>query len=333
MVEANYGGMIQGMVGMIALCLLSACAPVSEPLMALWRSPTPTPTATPTATLTPTATPTPTATLTPTPQPPTLLLQAEPLAAQQGQTVLVRVTLDRAATLNGDFDGQSLTFFYDSPTEAWALVAVPPWSALGPRPLLVEAVAPEGQRVWQEVSVSVQESAFAVQQIDVPPDQGELLRPGLRPAEDRYLDRLFQPASPQPLWQGTFLLPAEGVRSSPFGARRSYQGGPLVGYHGGLDIAAPEGTPVHAAAPGTVLLAEPLFIRGNVVVLDHGVGVHTLYFHLAELSVAAGQTVTQGQQLGLMGSTGLSTGAHLHWEVRVGGIFVDPDEWLTRPFR
>ncbi|MBA3530852.1 MAG: hypothetical protein H0T73_02870, partial [Ardenticatenales bacterium] len=218
------------------LLTLSGCADAEEAMVSLWA--TPTATATPTSTPTPTATPTPTVTPTPTPLPPTLIMSLSPEVPQQGQTLLVRVTLDRAAVLNGDFDGQRLTFLYPTPTEAWALVAVPPWSQVGDRALVVEAVAPDGQSTRQSLAVSVQESPFEVQAIDVSSEQADLLAPGLRQAEDHYLATFLQTVSAEPLWDGPFGLPAEGIWSSPFGARRSYQGGPATGYHGGLDIAA-----------------------------------------------------------------------------------------------
>ncbi|MBA3532526.1 MAG: M23 family metallopeptidase, partial [Ardenticatenales bacterium] len=94
-----------------------------------------------------------------------------------------------------------------------------------------------------------------------------------------------------------------------------------------------EGTSIYAPAVGTVVMAEPLFVRGNAIILDHGAGVYTLYFHLAQIDVAPGQQVAQGEQIALMGTTGLSTGSHLHWEVRVGEVFVDPSEWFAQEFR
>lgn len=289
-------------------------------------SPTATPTQTPTATLTPTPTPT------PTPLPVTIAVAVAPESPAQGQTIQIRVTLDRAATLYGDWDGQPITFLYNSPTEAWAVMPVPPWNAIGERYLLVEAVAPEGQRSYLQLPITVIETPFEVQYIDVPAEQADLLATGLRPAEDRYLRGVLDTFTPDVYWNGTFLLPAEGIRTSPFGARRSYQGGPPTGYHGGIDVAAPEGTAIYAAAAGVVVLAEPVFVRGNLVIIDHGVGVHSLYFHLSQLNVTVGQRVTAGELIGLMGTTGLSTGSHLHWEVRIGDSFVDPDEWLTQEF-
>ena len=117
--------------------------------------------------------------------------------------------------------------------------------------------------------------------------------------------------------------------TSPYGSRRTYGNSPTITAHAGEDFSAAAGTPVLAPAAGTVVLAEPLFVRGNAVVLDHGGGVYTGYWHLSELNVQPGEQVAAGQQLGAVGSTGLSTGAHLHWEMRVGGLPVDPLQWLA----
>ncbi len=336
-------GLLSLLVGLaLSFTLLSSDAE-ADPLRAFLASPTPTlmPTATPTLTPvptptftpSPTATPPPTATPEPTPLPPALSVSVSPQNPAQGQTIVVRVTLDRAASVSGDWDGQPLTFLYNSPTDAWALVGVPTWSLTGERPLTIEAAPPDGQPTRERLSVPVAETAFEVQNIDVPEEQYDLLRVGFRPAEDEYIVPALRQVSPEPLWDGPFTLPAEGVRSSPFGARRSYVGGPPTGYHGGLDIAAPEGVPIFAPATGVVVMAESLFVRGGFIMLDHGAGVHTLYYHLSEISVTPGQRVERGEQLGLMGTTGLSTGSHLHWEVRIGEVFVDPDEWLTQDFR
>ena len=86
-----------------------------------------------------------------------------------------------------------------------------------------------------------------------------------------------------------------------------------------------------APADGVVALAEPLHIRGNAVILDHGRGIFTGYWHLSEFRVKPGQIVKRGDILGLVGNTGLSTGAHLHWEMRIDGVAVDPLQFLTEP--
>ena len=106
----------------------------------------------------------------------------------------------------------------------------------------------------------------------------------------------------------------------------------MTSYHTGHDYGADAGTPVLAPITGTVALAEPLQVRGNVVILDHGLGVYSGFWHLSQIDVAAGQTVGEGEVVGLVGNTGLSTGPHLHWEMRVLGVPVDPVQWTQQAF-
>ena len=130
------------------------------------------------------------------------------------------------------------------------------------------------------------------------------------------------------LWQGPFILPAQGEISSAFGTIRSYNGGPYDSFHEGLDIANVVGTPIVAPARGRVVLAEPDFlVRGGAIILDHGWGVHTGFWHQSQLLVKVGDMVEQGQIIGRMGAKGMVTGPHVHWDVRIGSTNVSPLEW------
>lgn len=126
---------------------------------------------------------------------------------------------------------------------------------------------------------------------------------------------------------GIMLWPANGPQTSPFG----YRFHPVLKYrrlHAGIDIGAPYGSVVKAAASGTVILANYSGGYGNRVVIDHGSGISTLYGHMSRLGVSSGQTVTKGQRIGNIGSTGISTGPHLHFEVRINGKPVNPRKYL-----
>lgn len=112
-----------------------------------------------------------------------------------------------------------------------------------------------------------------------------------------------------------------GVRSNPFG-------GSSLEYHKGQDISAPSGTPVVAAADGSIVIAGWLRGYGQVVYIDHGNGITTRYGHLSRIDVAVGQSIKQGERLGLVGSTGRSTGPHLHYEVRINGQPTSPIRYL-----
>ena len=120
-----------------------------------------------------------------------------------------------------------------------------------------------------------------------------------------------------------FALPLQGTTTSLFGHRRFFNGQPR-NPHSGLDIAAPTGTPIRAAAPGRVTLADDLYFNGNTLFIDHGQGLITMYCHMSKLLVAAGDRVAQGQEIGLVGATGRVTGPHLHWSVSLNGNRVDP---------
>ncbi|MFK7996452.1 MAG: M23 family metallopeptidase [Granulosicoccus sp.] len=121
----------------------------------------------------------------------------------------------------------------------------------------------------------------------------------------------------------TFIWPVAGPVSSPFGLRRFFNDQPRRP-HGGIDIAAPEGTPIMAAADGVVLEANDYFFNGNSVFIEHGLGLQTFYAHLSRIDVTNGERVTQGQVIGAVGATGRVTGPHLHWSVGLNGTWVDP---------
>jgi murein DD-endopeptidase MepM/ murein hydrolase activator NlpD len=122
---------------------------------------------------------------------------------------------------------------------------------------------------------------------------------------------------------GMFSWPVTGTITSPFGWRSNPFGG-APEFHQGLDIAAPSGTTVTAAAGGTIIMAQWYGGYGNYILIDHGGGYSTGYGHLSAIYVSVGQSVQRGQAIGAVGSTGQSTGPHLHFEVRIAGKPVDP---------
>ena len=125
-------------------------------------------------------------------------------------------------------------------------------------------------------------------------------------------------------WRQRFIWPANGPISGVYGSQRIINGKPLRP-HFGVDVAAAPGTPVRAAAAGTVTLAHgDLYFSGKTVIIDHGLGVSTLYIHMQEIKVATGDRVTQGQVIGTIGTTGRSTGPHLHWGLNLGQDYLDP---------
>jgi murein DD-endopeptidase MepM/ murein hydrolase activator NlpD len=150
-----------------------------------------------------------------------------------------------------------------------------------------------------------------------------------RDEERARLRELWTQITPTPQWATPFQTPIVdflGV-SANYGARRSYNGGPYLTYHEGVDYSAYAGTPVYAPAAGTVALAEPLYVRGGAVIIDHGLGIYTGFYHLSAVHAHAGRQVEPGDLLGEVGTTGLSTGNHLHWDMLINGIWVDAPAW------
>lgn len=148
--------------------------------------------------------------------------------------------------------------------------------------------------------------------------------------ERERLFELWAEVTAVPLWTDSFILPLDSFveQTADYGVFRSYNGGPYRSYHEGVDYAAFGGTPVLAPAGGRVVLAEELAVRGGAIIIDHGLGIFTGFYHLAEVTARPGQRVASGDEIGAVGSTGLSTGNHLHWDLLVNATWVDAAAWL-----
>ena len=280
-------------------------------------SPTPTPTSTPTAT--PTSTPSPTPT--PTPE-----LLTPSVQIPQGDVGVIEVNA-RAASAMASFDGRNYTMLAKE-GGFWAVIGVGAAQPLGAYPVVVALRAEDGTDLDRlDATISVVETAYPFESITLAPDQSALLDPALSQQEAAMREALYSRHTAEQRWSGVFLQPLPGPISSPYGVGRSYNGGPVTSFHHGTDFGLDEGTPVAAANTGRVAFADEMPIRGLSVVLDHGGGVFTAYHHLSGAAVVAGQLVAIGDLVGFVGASGLATGPHLHWELIVNGVEVDPMLW------
>jgi murein DD-endopeptidase MepM/ murein hydrolase activator NlpD len=253
----------------------------------------------------------------------------------QGRTGRLLVQSSRPLALRAEWNGLPLSFMALSLTSTQQIAFLPVPALLGPGAftLTVAYTAANGLPLTHQQLIPVVDGGYERQSIDLPPDRAALLDPALVTAEAQKVIAVWSQLTPMLYWSGPFSRPITNQyeTTSPFGQRRSYNGGPFSDYHAGQDFGAPAGVAVTAPANAFVALAEPLTVRGNAVLLDHGGGVYTGYWHLSELRVAPGQHVAAGDLIGLVGNTGLSTGAHLHWEMRIYGVAVNPMQFLEEP--
>jgi Peptidase family M23 len=192
--------------------------------------------------------------------------------------------------------------------------------------LSVSATTENGEQGECRATLTVRAGKFATESLTV---QKQFVEPNEQQsqraaAEQEKLRQLFDHITPEKLWRGPFRVPLNGaVRGTNFGKRRILNGQPRSP-HTGADFPAPTGTPIHATQGGRVVLAEELYFSGNTVIIDHGLGIYSLYGHLSATDVAAGDTVKAGEVIGKVGATGRVTGPHLHWGVTVNKARVNP---------
>jgi len=209
---------------------------------------------------------------------------------------------------------------------AWQAVAGIGLAAKPGSTLTLRVLSATGE---QRHAIRIQSKAYAEQKLKVAPGMVDLSPDDLarHERERAHLAQVIRTFSDAPPARLSMLQPVAGRRSSSFGLRRVFNGQPRSP-HNGMDIAAPEGTPVVAAADGRVLDAGDYFFAGRSVIVDHGQGLLTLYAHLSALAVEAGQAVAAGTEIGAVGATGRVTGAHLHFTVYLNAAAVDPALFL-----
>jgi murein DD-endopeptidase MepM/ murein hydrolase activator NlpD len=250
-----------------------------------------------------------------------LNLTASSPSARPGDVVVL--TIGGAGT---DADVRVRAFNRDLPTFAApagkrrALVGVD----LEVRPGTYTLTAAAGDR-RTSYTLRVVRRAFATRRLTVDPafvnpPESELPRID---RERKQLERFWETWTPDKLWEGAFEAPVPVAANSAFGTRSILNGEPRSP-HGGADFPSPAGTPIKAPNSGRVVLADPLYYSGNTVVVDHGLGLYSLFAHMTEMHVHVGDAVKIGDVLGTVGSTGRVTGPHLHWAVRLNTARVDP---------
>lgn len=256
-------------------------------------------------------------------------IEITPAALVTGQAGRFTVQLSAPAALSATFlDRPLMAAAYPGDATRYALmVGVPITWAAGVYPLTLNAGG-----VTVTIPVSVAPGNYIREFVTIPPERADLLSAAIDDAEYEILRGVTSAFTPDHYFSGAFGLPAVGVVNSSFGNLRSYNGGLYERAHVGTDFRVPTGAPILAPAAGRVVLADTLNVRGMATVIDHGWGVYSSYSHQSQRYVSLGETVQAGQTIGAVGSSGRATGAHLHWEVWVSGIPVNPIQWTIQPF-
>ena len=238
-----------------------------------------------------------------------------------GDILLITVS-SITGTVEGTFNGKKI-YFNPSAKSFKAIVGIDLLSEPGKYNL---EISTNGQMVRRPVKVT--KKTYRTQRLKMPKDMVEL-----SPENEARAEREGQkmaaiwPNQTERLWTGNFINPREGEIGTEFGVKRLMNNIPK-NPHTGVDVVAEEGEEVHAPNNASVALVDEQFFSGNSIILDHGQGIYSMFFHLSKVLVQPGQRVKKGDVIGLVGATGRASGAHLHWGVRVQGARVDPLELI-----
>ena len=186
------------------------------------------------------------------------------------------------------------------------------------------------KRVFEGIDLDVIDGKYKSETINVSKNKVSLSEKNKKRVQKEYKEamRIYNTVSPELYVKSPFLKPLNSKITSQFGTKRVYNG-TLKSYHSGTDFKAAVGTPIKAANDGIVVIAQNRFYAGNSIVIDHGQGIYSCYYHLSKINFKVGDKVKKSDIIGLSGSTGRVTGPHLHFAFRINGIQVDPLQAIT----
>lgn len=253
------------------------------------------------------------------------------LAIAQGEMVELKVAGTELTRVEGRLGREAIHFFPADTASFSALVGADLEAKPGPVKIGLEATTRAGKVEKKDISLRILSKPFPQESFTVPAEFDQLSPEVLERIrrEREQFTRVFSTSSRQRLWEGVFVEPLAGEISSPFGLRRIINGAPRSP-HSGADLRALMGTPVLAANHGRVVLRGDFFYSGKSLVLDHGGGLFTMYFHLSELQAEEQALVHKGEVIALSGMSGRVTGPHLHWGARIHNARVDPFQLIAR---
>ncbi len=259
-------------------------------------------------------------------------IEISPLPLVQGKTTEIKLTTNQPLQLTGELAGNTLHFSSVGENEYIALQGINAMAQPGLESFVI-ASSDEGstnfdfsQQVLLESGGYPDATALIVDPTTIDP--------AVTQPEEDLINQIVAPYTDPKRWTDTFsYLTDEPCVNAWFGYRRSYNGGPYDFYHTGVDFGiCAQNLNIYAPAPGKVVYTGSLVVRGNATIIDHGHGVYSGIWHQEEILVNVGDEVETGQKIGIIGNTGRSTGPHLHWELWVNGVQVNPLDWLETNF-
>jgi murein DD-endopeptidase MepM/ murein hydrolase activator NlpD len=249
----------------------------------------------------------------------------------QGEIVELKIFAEGATAVEGRIGKETIRFYQDTDGYYRGLFGADLEAKPGPAVVKIINTTGTGARKETQINLTIKPKAFKRESFSVGTEFDQLSPDVLeRIKKDReQFSRVFMSSVPDRLWEGAFIAPVSSDVTSPFGYRRIINGVARAP-HTGVDLKAAMGTEILAANHGRVVLLGDFFFSGNSVVLDHGGGLHTVYFHLSEFKVLPGAKVRKGEVIGLVGMSGRVTGPHLHWGARINDARVDPFELVKK---
>ncbi len=263
-----------------------------------------------------------------------LCVEIHPEKVFPGQAVLVQVTAGQEiVSVSATLRDQKILFFSGRDRKGWmGLAGLDLNISADDHTLSYQVRFADGSEIEGTYVLTVQKKEFPVERITVDDKYVHLSQKDLDRVlkEKKILGSIYGIQSPDRPWKEGFDIPVNVQKGSRFGLKRVINGEPRSP-HSGADLKAGSGTPVGASNAGKVVFAGDLFFSGNIVILDHGGGLYTLYAHLKDMTAGKGDVVKKGEVIGHVGATGRVTGPHLHWGVKLNGARVDPFSLVSLP--
>ena len=258
----------------------------------------------------------------------------KPEKIKQGDILLVTVKANPGAyKISGTFLDKPAYFYTDLNKNSYsALIGIDMNTEPNLYTLSLVLENEKAKKIKKSYKIKVRPAKFGLQKLTLPKEMVELDEETLKRvrAEQEKIGKVWNIFTEEYLWQGNFIAPTEGELSSNFGLRRIINGEPK-NPHNGIDFAAPEGAPVYAPNHGRVVFIDEQFFSGKSLIIDHGFGLFTMYFHLSEILVDDGEDIKKGQAIAKVGKSGRATGPHLHWGMRLNGAKVNPISIVNLP--